>query len=200
MSHRVCIGCGLILVSVLFGCDSDSSKTYTLPETSETESSTAKTPSTSTNTMIVEGMNLIRYSDTLNENQELKPSFMLNAEHAKEITNENKSKHYEMTRPKAIIFTDDQEELNLHAESGVWNDDSETATLDGGVKLFSTQLNLTMQSIVWDNKLRTARSDTPIKFNTDQTDLTASGLTLHPNTGQLILTNVSGTLRLGASE
>ena len=104
---------------------------------------------------LFEGMKLVMYDDTPDDNQVRKPTFIINAELGTALTSNENDNSFKLTRPKAIIFTDDKEELNLHSESGVFDGKLGIATLDGGVKLFSPRLNLTMESIVWDNNART---------------------------------------------
>jgi len=193
MSRGCSIACSVFLLIFFTGCDSGQPDT---PASNAPDQNTSPTPEI---TMTAEGMELVMYDDTPSDNQVRKPTFIINAELGTALTSNENDNSFKLTRPKAIIFTDDEEELNLESESGVFDGKLGIATLDGGVKLLSPRLNLTMESIVWDNNSHTGHSDEAIELNSEWAKLTASGMTLQPKTGQLLLTNVSGTITLGAS-
>ena len=193
MARCLSILFGMCLLTVCPGCGSGKTDApVAIP-------STEIIPIPSEVTMMAEGMKLVMYDDTPNEEQVYNPTFIVHAASATALTSGGNDNHFKLTDPEAIIFTDDQEELNLHAASGVFDGKSDRATLDGGVKLFSSRLNLTMHSIVWDNTSRTGHTNEAVEFKSDSAESKASGMTLQPNTGQLILDNVTGILTLGAS-
>ncbi len=183
---------GLLLLPLVSGCGTDEPMTSPPPPVSEAENPAAQpAPQVS-----AENMELFMFDKNPTANQELKPTFMVNA--ALGTMNEE-GDVFHLTQPKSIIFTDDQDELNLTAQSGTFDKKSETALLDGDVTLTSSRIHLGMQSIVWDNQTRTGHSDEAIEFSSDMVKLKAASMTLEPKTGVLVLSNVSeGIITLGA--
>lgn len=192
MSWGIFIRYSVCLMVAMTGCGS--------PEKSTSTTAPAATTNTEEVaplvTMSSEGMKLVMYDQVPNGNDTGPPTFIIDADLGVAL-DDNSSK---LTQPNAIIFTEDQEEIHLGAQAGVFDKQTETATLDGGVTLSSPRLHLTMESIVWDNLSRVGHSDVAIQLDTDWAGLTASGMTLTPETGTLIMTQVSGTITLGASQ
>lgn len=193
MSRGYSITCGVFLLALFSGCDSGK------PDTTASNAPAENTSPAPEIIMTAEGMKLVMYDDTPDDNQIRKPSFIIDAELGTALTSNGNDNSFKLTRPKAIIFTEDEEEFNLESESGVFDGKMGIATLDGGVKLFSPRLNLTMESIVWNNKSRTGHSNDAIELNSAWGTLHASSMIIHPESGELILTNVSGPITLGAS-
>jgi len=104
-------------------------------------------------------------------------------------------------KARAIIYgsSEESEPIVLDAGQGSFQE-TKMAYLKNGVVAHVGDMQLELTDIEWLNDERLARSDNPVAISGAGSNLKASSLRIYPDQKQLILTDVSGTLRLRRSE
>jgi len=102
---------------------------------------------------------------------------------------------------RAVIYgnSEGSEEIVLDAGKGSFQE-TKMAYLKDGVVAHVGDMKLDLSDIEWLNDERLARSDNPVAISGNDCSLKASSLRMFPDKKQLILTNVSGTLRMRRNE
>ena len=199
LSWIVCVG---IVCVAIAGCDSNSSNTYTLPpDDSDAPSSADGMDAEPERKITTKNLTLIMYDKTVSDTQEKRPTFIMKSASGEAMSASNGGlTKSSLTDINAQIFPEDGDELNLSADQGVFDQESQIATLDGQVILHSTALDLTMDALEWDNTTRTVKADTPVVLKSEQATLDASSMTMNSESGYINLFDVSGSIHLGATE
>ena len=102
---------------------------------------------------------------------------------------------------RAVIYGRNQLEENILLEAGSGRfQEGKMAYLRGGVVARVGDMRLDLTDLEWLNDERLARTDQPVSIATSDSHLTASSLRMYPDQKQLVLTNVTGTVRFGRTE
>jgi LPS export ABC transporter protein LptC len=196
--------CSITMVAFV-GCGNESAQTYSVNEEKISVDS-INSQSTPSQTITTQGTRLVMYDESGDIEEDLRPTFIVEAESSKitselnEETSEVSLLNSVLTNPHATIYTEDNQEFSIDAESGEMDDESQTATLLGSVQLVSGDLNLSMNKMMWDNISRVVESKTAVDVDSDWASLKASSMTLDTDSGLLTLNNVTGSITLGAKE
>lgn len=102
---------------------------------------------------------------------------------------------------RAVIYgsSEGAEAIVLEAGSGRFQA-TQMAYLTDGVVARVGEMQLELTDIEWRNEERLAQTDSPVAISGGDCALKASSLRMYPDQKQLILTDVSGTLRLRRNE
>lgn len=144
-------------------------------------------------TMHIDGPEMWMYEEMSASATGQKPTFFVQAATA----DGNASDGWQLASPEATIYGEDSEDVTLIAQSGSFDNDSETASLAGDVQATIGTMAVQLEEIFWDNKNRLAYSDAAVTLKGDQADLDAQSIRIQPKFGTIELENVTGTFELG---
>ena len=186
---------------VVLGCGGSSDAPANSKDNSETDTSEDATQDTDKPRITLETMEMenfeMRFYDTLESTAGGQaPTFYVQADGASSDADTG----WHLVRPNATIYGDDEQNIVLKADSGMFDDKSETATLAGGVSADLSNMLMTIDSIQYDNRERVAYSDSPVHLEGDIAKLDAESIRIQPKDGSVVLTNVTGNIRLGELE
>lgn len=132
------------------------------------------------------------YDDVLATDQPKKPSFELQT--PKFAMTEDKV--WQVERATAIAYGKDGSETRFIAEAGVFDENTKTAKLSGGVSVtFGTQ-KVALQDMTWTNETHSAVSENPVTVTDGETNLKAARMEYHADNKTLVLHNLSGTVSM----
>lgn len=180
-------------------CDPGGTETYRLAKkekaksSQDTEGNAAEEPSV-VESMTVSGLDLWMLGEHETDGSEHRPTFRVHAESG-EV---DAQARYTLFRPRAVIYDEEDQEIVLTSDSGDLDQVSGKAHLRGDVLVESGELRFTMDEITWDNKTELAYTETGVRLTSETAVLTANGLVIDPKTSGIVMRDVSGTFDLGA--
>jgi hypothetical protein len=190
MKRFFAIGLIIALAAGCGGSDTPASGGGTDTPNSVEESAVA------TETMRMENFEMRMYEEMTAATSGQKPTFKINAARGDSVVGAG----WQLTKPEAIIYSEDGDDVTLSAATGTYDDASEMAELDGGVTAKISEMRMSLDTIQWDNKKRVAHSDVPVTLDGDRAILTAESIRIEPKDGTIELEDVAGTIQIGAFE
>lgn len=191
-------GCIAVCAAMLAGCGGSSEPAGSTAQnpaapTQSESSPTVPESRTALETMEIEGPEFRMYDPLTASADGQTPTFYVRADSATSEAGEG----WQMQRPRATIYGEDDQHVNLSAESGVFDEKSQVATLSGGVTSTLSKMKMSLESIHWDNKERLAYSETAVHLEGDIAVLDAEGIEITPGDGTMTLSGVTGRLSMG---
>lgn len=100
-------------------------------------------------------------------------------------------------KASAVIYGRDEQMEDMYLEAGGGSyQEAKSAYLKGGVVARIGDMKLDLQDFEWLNEPGEGRSDYPVSIVTPESELKASSVRLYHKDRQIVLTDVTGTLRL----
>lgn len=148
-------------------------------------------------TMEGRGLDLRLFDNNPTPGGPRKPTFWAHVE----VFSQTGEDLWSFEKARAIIYgnSEESEPIVLDAGRGSFQE-TKMAYLKDGVVAHVGEMKLELTDMEWLNDERLARSDNPVTISGGGCALKASSLRMYPDQKQLILTNVSGTLRLRRNE
>lgn len=97
---------------------------------------------------------------------------------------------------QAVIYRDQDEDIRLRSKAGHFDESQKIAVLEGGVTVSAGEMELSTETVTYSNENRVVETLSPVTISDGNTMLLAEAAMLHPDEGEVTLTNVSGTLSL----
>jgi len=122
-----------------------------------------------------------------------KPTFWVHAD----VFSRSEEEVWSLEGARAVIYgrSEEDELITITAGRGRFQE-MKRAYLEGDIVARIQDMKLDMADIEWINEERVARTDRPLTLTMEDTHLKASSLRLYPDAKELVMTDVTGFLRL----
>ncbi len=186
---------GAALLAIL-GCSSEqpiSDGAAPSPPSGVVEESPAETALKGAS-MTVAGLDLYMHDDAFTGQDTAEPTFWVHADQG-ELTGDESL--WTLTRTRAVIYRDEEDDMHLNAKQGWFDQVRNTAQLSGGVTIESGPLRISTEQVEWDNEIGTVISSSTTELQRGATHITATSFTMTPKTGGILLDRPQGTIFIG---